>query len=220
MTEQEWLECTDSSMMYWLLYRRSRSLPNRFVDWLSEYRRRPQAGRQELLASVAFCCRYWHLIACETRQRAVDEVEQAIETKDISEFRESAFWTCEAVGTVLGMLREGACKMTLYWSEAEAKMAHKQAAEADTFLCNVIREIFGNPFHPVSLDPTLLTWRNGTIPKLAQVIYDDRAFERLPALADALQEAGCHNAEILNHCRQPGVHTRGCWVLDLLLGKQ
>jgi hypothetical protein len=56
--------------------------------------------------------------------------------------------------------------------------------------------------------------------RLAQSIYDDRAFDRLPVLADALEEPGCTNAEILAHCRLPGEHVRGCWVVDLLLGKE
>ena len=51
------------------------------------------------------------------------------------------------------------------------------------------------------------------------MIDDDRAFDRLPVLADALQDAGCDNADILTHCRSGGEHVRGCWVLDLLLGK-
>ena len=56
--------------------------------------------------------------------------------------------------------------------------------------------------------------------KLAQVIYDEHAFDRMPELADALEDAGCTNAEILAHCRQPGPHVRGCWALDLVLGKE
>jgi hypothetical protein len=55
--------------------------------------------------------------------------------------------------------------------------------------------------------------------QLACAIYDDRAFEQLPILADALEEAGCDNADILAHCRGPGPHVRGCWLVDLLLGK-
>jgi hypothetical protein len=70
-----------------------------------------------------------------------------------------------------------------------------------------------------SLDPEWLTWKHGTVPKLAQTIYDDRRFDLLPILADALQEAGCTNADILLHCHSPGPHVRGCWVVDLLLGK-
>jgi hypothetical protein len=57
-------------------------------------------------------------------------------------------------------------------------------------------------------------------PKITQGIYNDRAFDRLPILADALEDAGCDNADILNHCRQPGEHVRGCWVVDLILGKK
>ncbi len=86
--------------------------------------------------------------------------------------------------------------------------------------CTFIRDIFGNPFRPQPvIDSSWLPWNGAIIPKLAQAIYDDRAFERLPILADALEEAGCTNADILNHCRQPGEHVRGCWVVDLLLGK-
>jgi hypothetical protein len=84
----------------------------------------------------------------------------------------------------------------------------------------LLRDIFGNPFRPVALDPAWLTWKGGTIPQLAQAIYDGRAFDRLPILADALEEAGCTNADILGHCRQPGEHVRGCWVVDVLLGKE
>ena len=64
-----------------------------------------------------------------------------------------------------------------------------------------------------------LAWNDGTIRKMAQVIYGDRAFDRLPLLADALEDAGCTDADILGHCRTPGEHVRGCWVVDLLLGK-
>jgi ssDNA-binding Zn-finger/Zn-ribbon topoisomerase 1 len=84
----------------------------------------------------------------------------------------------------------------------------------------LLRDIFRNPFRPFpGIHPSWQTWQNSTIPALAQSLYDDRAFDRLPVLADALEEAGCQDAEILTHCRQPGVHARGCWVVDLLLGK-
>jgi hypothetical protein len=84
----------------------------------------------------------------------------------------------------------------------------------------LVHDIFGNPFRPAALDRSWLTWNDSTVAKMAQAVYDERVFDRLPVLADALEEAGCTNADILNHCRQPGVHVRGCWVLDLLLGKE
>ena len=64
------------------------------------------------------------------------------------------------------------------------------------------------------------TWRTGNVTALAQSIYDDCAFDRLPILTDALEDAGCDNAEILQHCRQPGEHVRACWVVDLILSKE
>jgi hypothetical protein len=79
---------------------------------------------------------------------------------------------------------------------------------------NLLRDVFGNPFHSVSLDPA---WITPLVKGLALSIYDDRNFTDLPILADALEEAGCTNADILQHCRGPGPHVRGCWSLDLIL---
>ncbi|HJZ60331.1 MAG TPA: hypothetical protein VKE74_35635 [Gemmataceae bacterium] len=82
----------------------------------------------------------------------------------------------------------------------------------------LLRDIFGNPFRPVAVDPR---WLTSDVVALARGIYEGRAFDRLPILADALQDAGCENADILGHCRDPQLaHIRGCWVVDLVLGKQ
>lgn len=83
--------------------------------------------------------------------------------------------------------------------------------------CALLRDLFVNPFLPANLDPR---FRTETAVGLAHGIYDDRAFERLPILAGALQEAGCEDAVVLSHCREPGTHVRGCWVLDWLLGNE
>ncbi|HEY7424383.1 MAG TPA: hypothetical protein VH682_09165 [Gemmataceae bacterium] len=82
----------------------------------------------------------------------------------------------------------------------------------------LVREIFGNPFRPVQVDPHWLAWNENTVAQMARTIYDKRRFGDLPMLADALEEAGCDNADILNHCRAPRGHVRGCWVVDDLLG--
>jgi hypothetical protein len=94
-------------------------------------------------------------------------------------------------------------------------LGQKDAAERS--IIHIIRDIFGNPFCPVSINPS---WRTSTVLALATGIYSDRAFDRMPILADALQDAGCSNEDILNHCRGPGPHTRGCFVIDLLTGRQ
>jgi hypothetical protein len=90
-----------------------------------------------------------------------------------------------------------------------------RGAEAQAEL---IREVFGNPFQPVFFDGARAC-NGGTVSLIADSIYADRAFDRLPILADALEDAGCTDAAILEHCRGPGPHVRGCWVVDLLLGK-
>ena len=81
----------------------------------------------------------------------------------------------------------------------------------------LIRDIFGNPFRPVAFSPA---WRTDTVVSLARQMYESHEFGAMPILADALQDAGCDDDDILNHCRGPGPHVRGCWVVDLVLGKE
>jgi hypothetical protein len=88
--------------------------------------------------------------------------------------------------------------------------------EEKRHLAELVRDLFGNPYRPVKFDRS---WRTSTAVGLADGIYADRAFDRLPILADALEEAGCDNADMLAHCRGDGPHARGCWVVDLVLGK-
>jgi hypothetical protein len=83
----------------------------------------------------------------------------------------------------------------------------------------LLRDILGNPFHPTAIDPGVRSWGDGTVVHLARSVYDDRAFDRLPILADALEEAGCTDTDLLTHCRGPGPHVRGCWPVDAILGK-
>jgi hypothetical protein len=90
-----------------------------------------------------------------------------------------------------------------------------QAAERSA-QCDILRDIFGNPFRPVAFDPA---WRTSTVVALAQQMYDSRDFGLMPILGDALEDAGCDSADILDHCRGDGPHVRGCWVVDLVLGK-
>jgi hypothetical protein len=85
--------------------------------------------------------------------------------------------------------------------------------------CDLLRDVFCNPFKLPAVQPAWLKWNHGTIPGIARGIYDDQAFERLGVLADALEDAGCSDAVILDHCRKPGEHVRGCWLVDLILCK-
>jgi hypothetical protein len=91
-----------------------------------------------------------------------------------------------------------------------------EAAER-TAQAALLRDIFGNPIYPIALDPA---WRTAPVVALARKMYAARDFGAMPDLADALLDAGCENELILNHCRYADrIHVRGCWVVDLLLGK-
>jgi hypothetical protein len=107
-----------------------------------------------------------------------------------------------------------------YTAREAALQVHPYARRAaQAFQANVIRDLFGPlPFRPVALDPS---WRTPEVVALATAVYDQRSFDRMPELAYALEEAGCDNEEVLSHLLQQGVvHVRGCWVIDLLLGKE
>jgi hypothetical protein len=100
----------------------------------------------------------------------------------------------------------------------DSRQAMAAEAAEETVQAALLRDIFGNPFRLVAFDPE---WRTSDVLLLARGIYEERAFERMPILADALQDAGCDSEDILAHCREATqIHARGCWVVDLVLGKQ
>jgi hypothetical protein len=112
-------------------------------------------------------------------------------------------------------------------TEASSRKAIRFAAQfaaqivPQTTLVELLRCVCGALiYHPTPLDPVLRTWHDSLLVSMARRMYDARGFADLPILADALEDAGCTNADILTHCRQPGEHVRGCWVVDLLLGKK
>jgi hypothetical protein len=109
-----------------------------------------------------------------------------------------------------------ATESTLAFAQAALEAVGLGAASARRPFVALTRDIFGNPFRPVAFDPA---WRTSTVVQLAQGVYESRDFSALPILADALQDAGCEDAELLGHCRGPGPHLRGCWAVDLVLGK-
>jgi hypothetical protein len=81
----------------------------------------------------------------------------------------------------------------------------------------MLRDVLGNPFHPITLSPS---WLTSTVVSLANQMYDSRDFSAMPILADALMDSGCDNETILTHCRGPGQHVRGCWAIDRLIGRE
>jgi len=206
MTEQEWLECT---------------------DWLSmwEIVRHNHSERKLRLFSCACCRRIWDLLTDERSRKVVEVAEQFAEgnatVEDLQEADDAAYWAYRDAVNAAGPPAATAltASRTEIWRVLSAS-AYAVLAPAGKDQALILRCIFGNPFRPISINPTWLSWNDGTVRRIAQSIYNERAFDRLPILADALEDVGCDNADILRHCREPGEHVRGCWVVDLLLGKE
>lgn len=117
-------------------------------------------------------------------------------------------------GTEWGFPARQSCEAVWYADRTPERTRRAVQAAVHAAL---LRDIFGNPFCPVALDPA---WRTDTAVSLARGMYDSRDFTAMPILADALQDAGCEDEQVLNHCRDATApHVRGCWVCDLVLGK-
>jgi hypothetical protein len=114
-------------------------------------------------------------------------------------------------------LRGIASSTMLAWEHMTAQQTTNPTIPFVAVQCRVIREVFGNMNRPAGFSPE---WRTDTAITLACQMYESREFSAMPILADALQDAGCNDDDILAHCRDPKqVHVRGCWVVDLVLGK-
>jgi hypothetical protein len=178
------------------------------------------------------CCReIWHLITDARARAAVEASEvyadRAVTQREMLRIRKTAL---SAPNTPAHWAAHAASRpvLALPWIADLARFALVQKGPVSGHCYNprpsksqsdLLRDIFGNPFRAVRIDPSWLACKDQILVKLAQAIYDERAFDRLPILADALEDAGCTDADILGHCRSPGPHVRGCWVVDLLLGK-
>lgn len=197
-------------------------------------------NRRLRLLACACCRRIWHMYYDERSQRAVQVAELFADTLATLNDVQAALAASEAVynrtcsvarsattalepdayDAALSSITYAACAFAFSaaarWSGARDSEHRIQA--------DLLRDIFGNPFRPVVIEPAWLAWNDGTIPKLAQVIYEERElpsghFDRgqLAILADALEEAGCGDAGLLGHLRGEGPHVRGCHVFDALL---
>jgi hypothetical protein len=154
--------------------------------------------------------------AIEAAAQARDEAKGVFRDAPVNIHRRpeaAPAWAAAAASTnsetaIQYVLNAAGCVCPRGW---KAGIAEEQAAQ-----CVLLRDIFGNPFHSAWFGPE---WRTSTAVALASQMYDSRDFGAMPILADALQDAGYDNDDILNHCRGPGPHVRGCWVVDLVLGK-
>jgi hypothetical protein len=226
MTEAEWLACTNPQDM----------LP------------RNASARKSRLFACACCRRIWSLLldsrardAVEIAERFADglvgelersearkEAQQVAQSRAVVAIPVSPKWerraasavyyaTARVAGEAFGAW--GLAVEALVWQAGGYGLCDSEAISRSerTQQSAMLRDIFGNPFRPVARQSVCMTQ---TVTMLAQGIYESRDFSVMPILADALEDAGCDNPDILSHCRGPGPHVRGCWVIDLLLGKE
>lgn len=224
MTEQEWLESKD---------------PQGLLDWFLP--RRTLSERKLRLFGAACCRRIWSLLADPKSRRAVEVVENWVDgwateaerieaDRTADEFSASSISGFLAANTVVCFRSDRHQNVrntsawvleALAWADPNNEKAVRAEAEHQATL---LRDIIGNPFHPVTLDSAFLP---GRIRALAQEIYENRQMpmgtfdpSRMKLLGDALVEPGCHNEEVIIHCQSNTPHVRGCWVVDLLLGRE
>jgi hypothetical protein len=227
MTEAEWRSTTDAVDMLRALSRQQDQPPGyarRVLTWLG-FLPYPgwqftQSARKLALFNSACARRIW--VHLDNAHRAAVEVHEKYADGLATDDEESlSFRTAEATALMAPPGEDVNPDMVDYWRHARyAYLAWVIGDEDELEIAaqaKLLRDIFGNPFRPIAVIPALQT---ANVVSLAQAIYDERAFDRMPILGDALEDAGCTNADILMHCRQPGEHVRGCWVVDWVLGKK
>lgn len=248
MTEHEWLEADGPGPLLAFLEREAVTLVDRVPPEHRETMRRHllalASERKRRLLGCAFARQVWPLLADGRSRHAVEVAERFADGKaddeelaaavaeatlardgvriDRREGDRSAAQAARAAATAAMM----AARFDIRAAAEECAVVGLRAslyptvADAEREQAALVRDIFGNPFRPPAIEPSWLAWNGGAVVALARTIYDERRFDDMPVLADALEDAGCRDEEVLGHCRRPeAVHARGCHVVDILLGK-
>jgi hypothetical protein len=206
MTRKEWLMTLDPLVVF------------------QNLQGKPSARKMRLF-TCACCRKIWNLLIDERSRTAVEVAElyavKKINSAEVMAYEEAAAAAVDntkeygqdpaaaaAVSLALWATADWGALQALRWTTE--LIARKEQVE-------IIDCIFRIPSRPITLNPS---WLTSTALALATGIYSEKAFDRMPILADALQDAGCDNEDILNHLRGPGPHALGCWVLDLILGRE
>jgi hypothetical protein len=217
--------------------------PFYMLEWWRYFHGEPSTRKQRLLA-CASCRLVWHLFTDSGLREAIESAESfadgGVAECELRRLHEQAHALGLARGEPLSTMSSdvpGRQTVVDSWRVAHAAA---ECAQTDNLLFGnamhyvaedggrgrdtedarqaaLVREILGDSTRPIEFDPR---WLTSTVIDLARTIYVDRAFERLPILADALMDAGCDSDEIINHCRSEGPHVLGCWLVDMILGNK
>ncbi len=198
------------------------------------------SDRKRRLFAVACCYLAWDHLGSEGLRRGVEAAELLADGKVTTqkvkalrravepdlrggyEYRDAArhavHYTLIVAKHLNGITAAAHCATAVGYSAAGEQAAYSspERKRQEEGHMRLLRDVLGNPFRPVVFEEG---WRTTTTTALVTGIYEEKVFDRMPILADALEEAGCDSREVLDHCRGPGEHVRGCWVVDLVLGK-
>ena len=196
MTEEEWRACANACLMLTVLWKRATS------------------ARKLRLFACAACRLYPLLLDTPRARRALEVAEQFADGAATA----GELWA--AAEAAKPWASADAARQDAYQGAYQVVYAGNEGGKG-VAIAELTRDVFGNPLRPPpAIDPAWLSWNGGTVAKLARSIYEERRFADVPILADALEEAGCTDAALLCHCRDPGPHVRGCWVLDRLTNRE
>jgi hypothetical protein len=201
MTETDWSGWTDTRQML-------------------EFLRGKASHRKSRLFACAYCRTFCHLDNDEISKKAVETSERfadGLASEEELRATKAAARAAAKDGNQAAEFAANASASNATWAVGRL-FGHISTFDTRTKKVQLLQDLFGLlPFRQVIVDPS---WLTHAVVALAKGIYDERRFHDMPKLGDALEEASCTQSDILNHCRQPGEHVCGCWVVDLLLGKQ
>jgi hypothetical protein len=215
MTEEFWLELTEPKALL------------RFVQGSASERKLRLFACACIQASMdyfpfTYFTQFWHEVLnaayrLEDNSISASEVTGLVQlNRVVIDYRHTLLVEQLAHSFTLGNLSELSVSLGILVNDSRSTHYWQPSSVLLAAFSHYIRDIFGNPFRRVTLDPS---WLTSTVVALAEGIYQEMAFDRMPILSDALMDTGCDNEDLLNHCRHAGEHCRGCWVLDLILGK-
>jgi hypothetical protein len=241
MTEKRWRECNEPRQLLQFLFADNERVPDvrkvrlfavaccrRVIDLLpsetcqraieaaEQFAHAPPTREQARLERDRLTL---HPVAGIAAQAVANGIMCAVSFEPLTRMVATRQWNAYRVDDVVNApwwCAEAVYQESVYREPPDPRRWAMDKGAEEQIQSDLLRCIIGNPFRPVSIDPA---WRTSDALALAKGIYGDRAFDRMPILADALQDAGCTNDDILAHCRSECPHARGCWVVDLVLSK-
>jgi hypothetical protein len=205
MTEAEWLACTDFDLLWDTLAPQATARKRRLFHcamvrrgWSARAGRPGRPDRQAVEVAESYADGVVGHRELATAHQAAVQFDPQVHGDDVAATR-SDDDLAEAWSLTIGERSDAPPPSADMWSRLE-----------------LLRELVGHPFRAIALDPAWLTWQGSTVARLAQVAYEERNLPegtldlaRLAILADALEDAGCTDTDLLNHLRGPGPHVRG-----------